>query len=73
MIKHPSRGARGQLIKSPKGELDEEIPFTSFLVDTSYRIKVVTKHIFSIAKDGKAQRCRCTKHVLSDSIRIGGI
>ena len=26
VINHPSKGARGQFLKSPKGKLDDEIP-----------------------------------------------
>ena len=48
VIKHPSIGIRGQVLKTYKGTLDEEIPDPSFLADTSHRVKVVAKHIFSI-------------------------
>ena len=60
-LKHSSRGARGQVLNSFKGKLDEEIPVPSFLVDYSHSVKVVDKHIFSILKNGKAQQCVCTK------------
>ena len=33
--KHPSKGARGQVLKPSKGKLDEEIPDPSFLADPS--------------------------------------
>ena len=38
-----------------------------FLADPYHRVKVVDKYIFSIVKDGKAQRCGCTK---SDALRL---
>ena len=48
--KHPSIGVRGQVMKSSKGKLDEELSYPSFLADPSYRVKVVAKHIFSTVK-----------------------
>ena len=48
MLKHPSKDVRGQVMKSSKIKLDEEIPETSFLEDPSHRVKVVANHIFSI-------------------------
>ena len=38
----------GQVMKTSKGKLDEEIPDPSFLADPYHRVKVVAKHIFSI-------------------------
>ena len=61
VLKHPSIGVRGQIMKSSKGKLDEEIPEPSFLADTSHRVKVVANHIFSIVNGSRAQRCGCTK------------
>ena len=48
MLKHPSIGVQGQVLKSSKGKLDEEIPDQSFFADPSHHVKVVAKHIFSI-------------------------
>ena len=48
VFKHPPKGARGQVLKSSKGKIDEETPEPSFLADTSHRAKVAAKHIFSI-------------------------
>ena len=48
VLKHPLIGVRGQFLKTSKGKLDEEIPDPSFLADPSHRVKVVSKHIFSI-------------------------
>ena len=48
VLKHPSKGDRGQVLKSSKGKLDEEIQEPYFLADPSHRVKVVAKHIFSI-------------------------
>ena len=61
VIKHPPKGALGQILKSSKVKLDEEIPDPSFLVDPSHRVKVLAKHIFYIVNESRAQRCRCTK------------
>ena len=54
-------------MKSSKGKLDEEILDPSFLADPSHIVKVVAKHIFSIVKEIRAQRCGCTK---ADALRI---
>ena len=67
VLKHPSRGAQGQFLKSPKGKLYEEITVPSFLVDLTYRVKVVAKRILSIVNDGMAQQCGCAK---SDALRL---
>ena len=67
VLKHPSIGARGQVLKPSKGKLDDGIPMPSFLAYPSHRVKVVAKHIFSIVNDGKAHKCVCTK---VDAIRL---
>ena len=67
VLNHPSKGARGQVLKSSKGKLDEEIPDTSFIAYPSHRVKVVAKHIFSIINESKAQRYGCTK---ADTLRL---
>ena len=61
VIKHPSKGARGKVMKSSKGKLDDEIPDPSLLADLSHHIKVLAKHIFSIVNKIRAQQCGCTK------------
>ena len=61
VIKHPSIGVQGQVLKSYKGKLDEEIPEPSFLADPSHRAKFLAKHIFSIVNKSRAQRYGCTK------------
>ena len=61
VLKHQSKGARGQVLNSSKGKLDEEIPEPYFLADPSHRVKVVDKHIFSIVNESRDQRCGCTK------------
>ena len=53
VLKHPSKGARGQVLKSSKGKLHEDIPEPSFLADPSHRVKVVAKHIFSIVNESR--------------------
>ena len=61
VIKHPSKVARGQVLKSSKGNLCEDISDTSSLADPSHRVKVVAKHIFSIVNKSRYLRCGCTK------------
>ena len=53
--KHPSIGAQGQVLESSKVKLFEEISVISFLAYPFHRVKVVSKHIFSIVNDVKAQ------------------
>ena len=61
VLKHPSKGARGQVLKSSKGKIHTEISKPSFLVDPSHRVKVVAKHIFSIVNERRDLRYRCNK------------
>ena len=61
VLKHLSIGSRGQVMRSSKGKLDEEMPVISFLADPSHHVKVVAKHSFSIVNDGKAKQYGCTK------------
>ena len=56
MIKNPSKGTRGQDMKSPKEKLDEEIPEPSFLADNCHPVKVVAMNIFSVINEGSSQR-----------------
>ena len=67
VLKHPSIGVRGQVLKTSKGKLDVQIPEHSFLADPSDRIRVVAKQIFYIVNDSKAQRCGCTR---ADALRL---
>ena len=67
VLKHPLIGVRGQVMKTSKEKLDEEIPEPSFLADPSHRVKVLAKHIFFIVNKSRAQRCGCTK---ADALRI---
>ena len=67
VLKHISKGERGQVLNSSKGKIDEEIPDPSFLADPSHCMKVVAKHIFSIVNKIRAQRCGCTK---ADALRL---
>ena len=67
VLKHPSKGAQGQVLKSSKGKLDEEIPEPSFLADPSHHVKVVAEHIFSILNEIRAQKSGYTK---ADAIHI---
>ena len=57
VLKHTPKGAQGQVLKSSKGKLDEEIPEPSFLADPCHRVKVVAKHIFSIVNESRDQQC----------------
>ena len=67
MLEHPSICAQGQVIKSSKEKLGNEMPVPSFLVYPSHQVKVFAKHIFSIVSNGKAHRFGCTK---SDALGI---
>ena len=67
VLKHPSKGARGQVLKSSKGKLHEDIPEPSFLADPSHSVKVVAKHILSIVNESRDLRCGCTK---AEALRI---
>ena len=67
VLKYPSIGVQGQVLKSSKGNLDEEISDPFFLTDPSNRVKVVAKHIFSIANESRSQQCVLTK---ADELRI---
>ena len=67
VLKHQSIGSQGQVMKSPKGEIDEETPVPSYLADAYYCMKFVYKHIFSIVDNDKSHQCGCTK---ADSIRL---
>ena len=67
VLKHPLIGVRGQVLKTSKGKLDEEIPEPSFIAYPSHRVKVVAKHIFSIVNESRDQRCGCTK---ADDLQI---
>ena len=57
VLKHLSIGAQGQIMNTPKGKLDEEIPEPYFLIDPSPHFKVVAKHTFSIVNESRSQRC----------------
>ena len=67
LLKYPSRGVWGQVLKSSKGKIDKEIPVPSLLADPSYRAKFTAKHIFYIVNDVKAQQCGCTR---VDALRL---
>ena len=67
VLNHTSKGARGQVLKSSKGKLDEEIPEPSFLADPFHHMKVVAKQIFSIVNKSRAQQRGCTN---ADSLRV---
>ena len=67
MIKHPSICVQGQVLKSSKGKLDNEIPVPSLLEDPSHNVKVVANHIFYIVNYVNTQRCGYNK---ADAIRL---
>ena len=55
VLRHPLIGDRGQVLKTSKEKLDEEIPYPSFLADPSHCVKIFAKHIFSIVNKSRAQ------------------
>ena len=67
LLKNTSIGARGQVLKSSKGNLHEDIPDPYFLAYPSHRVKLVAKHIFSIVNESRFLWCGCTK---ADSLWI---
>ena len=67
VIKHPSKYDRGQVLKSSKGKIDEEIPDPYFLLDPSHCVKFLSKQIFSIVRKSKDQQCGCTK---ADTLKL---
>ena len=67
VLKHPSIGVRGQVLKTSKVKLDEEIIEPSFLAYPSHCVKVVAKQIFFIVNASRAQQCWCTK---ADALRL---
>ena len=60
VLKHPSKGAQGQVLKSSKGKLDEETPEPSLLADPYHRMKVLSKRIYSVVNKIRSQGCGCT-------------
>ena len=69
MLKNLPKGARarGQVLNSSKGKVDEEIPEPYFLAYPSHSLKVVAKHIFSIFNISRDKQCGCTK---VDALRL---
>ena len=67
VLKHHSKGARGQVLKSSKVKLHEYIPEPSFLAYPSHLVKVVAKQIFSIVNKNRDLQCGCNK---ADALRL---
>ena len=57
VLKHPSTGTWGQVLKTSKVKLHGEIPEMYFLADFSHRVKIVDKHIFSRVNESKSKWC----------------
>ena len=55
VLKHPSKGDQGKVMKSSKVKLHAEIPEPYFLADPSHIVEVVSKHIYYIINGSKAQ------------------
>ena len=72
VLKHPSKGARGQVLKKSNGKLHEDIPEPSFLADPSHRVKVVYKNIFPLSMKVGLSDVGTPKQMLSESRKIGG-
>ena len=72
VLKHPLKGARGQVMKSSKANLDEEIPEPFFLANPSHCVKVVAKDIFPWSTKVGLSDVGAPKQILSDSRKIGG-
>ena len=67
VLKHPSIGARGQVLKSYNGKLDEKISEPSFLAYPSHRVKVVAKRTFSVVNKSRDKRRGCIK---ADALKL---
>ena len=67
VTKNISRGARGKVLKSSKGKLDEKIPVPSLLADLYHSVKVFATSPPTVVNDDKTLRCGCTR---ADSIRL---
>ena len=67
VLKHPSIGAWGKVLKTFKVKLHGEIPEIYFLAAFFHRVKVVDKHIFSSVNESKSKWCGRNK---SDSARL---
>ena len=72
VLKHPSIGVRGQVLKTSKGKLDEGIPDPSFLADSSHRVNVVAKQIFPSSTKLGLSNVGAPNQMLSNSRNIGG-
>ena len=72
LTKHISIDNRGQVLKSSKEKLDEEILESSFLSDPSRRVKVLANHIFPMSTKVGLNDVVTPKQVLFNSIKVGG-
>ena len=63
VLNNTSKYDWGRVLNSSEGKLDEEISEPSFLADTSPRVKVVVKHIFSIVNESRDQQCGYTEEI----------
>ena len=72
VLKHPSKGAQGQVLNSSKVKLDEETPDPSSLADPSHHAKVVAKHTFPSSMKVGLSDVDAPKKMLSDPRKIGG-
>ena len=55
VIKHPSKGVGGQVMKSSNEIFGEEIPEPYFLAYPSHSVKVVANHMSSIVSKNRTQ------------------
>ena len=67
VLKHPSIGARGQVLSSHKGKLDGKIPVPSFLAYPSHGMNYVANNTFAAVSDSKSPQYGCTK---SDALQL---
>ena len=72
VLSNPLIVVRGQVLKTSKGKLDEEIPEPSFLAYPSHRVEVVANHIFSIINKVGLSDVGAPNQMLSDSRNIRG-
>ena len=72
VIKHTSKGARGQVMKSSKVKIDEEIPEPPFLAYPSHCVKVLAKQIFPSSTKVGISNVDAPKQMISNSIKVQG-
>ena len=72
MLNHTPRGDFGKVLKSSKGNFDDEMPVQSLLDDTLHVAKVAVNNLFVVVNYVKSQQCGCMIQIPSNPRWIGG-